>query len=177
MSTQQTTEQTTQQTNANNTTTTDFESAARAAGVNLNLQTTGYGKYEAVTQAGDILYVSGSIARGSDGQSIAYVGKLGDKIDIATGQLSAKGACEFVLAAVHQHLGSLNKVRRIVRLTGYVSSSEDFTDQSLVVNGASDLVLDVFGEAGRHSRSAVGVAELPFGASVEVEAIIQATSD
>jgi enamine deaminase RidA (YjgF/YER057c/UK114 family) len=78
-----------------------------------------------------------------------------------------------VLAALHQHLGSLDRVHRVLRLTGYVASAAGFGDQPKVINGASELMIDVFGDAGRHARSAIGVAELPLGASVEVEGIFQ----
>ena len=94
-------------------------------------------------------------------------------MDIETGQASARGAAEAILAALHQHLGSLDRVVRVVRLTGYVSSAPGFGDQPKVINGASDLMIAVFGDAGRHARSAIGVAALPLGASVEVEGIFQ----
>ena len=94
-------------------------------------------------------------------------------MDIEAGQASARGAAEAILASVHQHLGSLDEVLRVVRLTGYVTSDPGFNAQPKVINGASDLMIEVFGEAGRHARSAIGVAELPLGASVEVEAIFQ----
>jgi enamine deaminase RidA (YjgF/YER057c/UK114 family) len=149
-----------------------FEQSAREAGVDLDLQTIRAGNFDLVVEVDPgIAYVSGSIAL-HDG-AIAYVGRLGEGMDIETGQASARGAAEAILAALHQQLGSLDRVTRVVRLTGYVSSTPDFGDQPKVMNGASNLMIEVFGDAGRHARSAIGVAALPLGASVEVEGIFQ----
>ena len=82
-----------------------------------------------------------------------------------------RGAGATILASVHQTLGSLNRVARLVRLTGYVRSAPDFGNQPQVMNGASDLMLEVFGDAGRHARSAIGLPELPLGASVEIDSL------
>jgi enamine deaminase RidA (YjgF/YER057c/UK114 family) len=146
-----------------------FEQAARDAGVNIDMQTIRAGNFDLVVVVNDVAYVSGSIALEDGG--IAYPGRLGEDMDIETGQASARGAAEAILAALHQHLGSLDSVVRVVRLTGYVSSAPGFGDQPKVINGASDLMIAVFGDAGRHARSAIGVAALPLGASVEVEGI------
>ena len=78
-----------------------------------------------------------------------------------------------MFCAVRRHLGSLDAVQRVVRITGYVNSDPDFTDQHLVINGASELVRAVFGDAGRHARTALGLAQLPLGSSVEVEMILE----
>jgi enamine deaminase RidA (YjgF/YER057c/UK114 family) len=146
-----------------------FEQSARDAGVNIDMQTIRAGNFDLVVVVSDVAYVSGSIALKDGG--IAYPGRLGENMDIETGQASARGAAEAILAALHQHLGSLDSVVRVVRLTGYVSSAPGFGDQPKVINGASDLMIAVFGDAGRHARSAIGVAALPLGASVEVEGI------
>jgi enamine deaminase RidA (YjgF/YER057c/UK114 family) len=148
-----------------------FEQAARDAGVHIDMPTIRAGNFDLVVDVDGIAYVSGSIAL-ADGR-IAYPGRLGEDMDVETGQASARGAAEAILAALHQHLGSLDRVVRVVRLTGYVSSAPGFSDQPKVVNGASDLMIAVFGDAGRHARSAIGVAALPLGASVEVEGIFQ----
>ena len=153
-----------------------YEQAARDAGVDLDIEPIRPGLFDMVAQVGDLLYVSGSIALEPEGNGVAHVGRLGGDMDVEAGQVSARGAGAVILAAVHQYLGSLDKVHRVVRLTGYVASDPGFNDQPIVINGASELMLEVFGTAGRHARSAIGVAELPFGASVEVEAIIQADS-
>jgi enamine deaminase RidA (YjgF/YER057c/UK114 family) len=149
-----------------------YEQAARDAGVNLDMPLLRAGNFDPVAQVHDVLFVSGSIAL-APGGGIDFVGRLGGDMDIETGQASARGAAEAILASVHQHLGSLDDVLRVVRLTGYVASDPGFNAQPTVINGASDLMIEVFGDAGRHARSAIGVAELPLGASVEVEAIFQ----
>ncbi len=150
-----------------------YEQAARDAGVDLDMPLLRAGNFDPVAQVHDVLFVSGSIALAPGGGGIDYVGRLGGDMDIETGQASARGAAEAILASVHQHLGSLDEVLRVVRLTGYVASDPGFNAQPKVINGASDLMIEVFGAAGRHARSAIGVAELPLGASVEVEAIFQ----
>lgn len=149
-----------------------YEQAARDAGVDLDMPLLRAGNFDLVAQVHDVLFVSGSIAL-APGGGIAHIGRLGGDMDVGAGQASARGAAEAILASVHQHLGSLDEVQRVVRLTGYVASDPGFNDQPKVINGASDLMIEVFGEAGRHARSAIGVAELPLGASVEVEAIFQ----
>lgn len=100
-------------------------------------------------------------------------GKLGDGISVEEGNRAARLAALNCLAEVRGLLGSLDAVSRVVRLTGYVASAPGFGEQPAVINGASQLIEEVFGEAGRHARSAIGVAELPFGAPVEVELIIE----
>ena len=122
-------------------------------------------------QIRDLLYTSGMLPM-KDGQ-LAFTGQLTDESSIAQGHDAAQLACLNALSVVKSALGSLTRVERVVKLTGFVSSHPAFTDQPLVLNGASDLLVEVFGDAGRHSRSAVGVASLPKNASVELELIIQ----
>lgn len=100
-------------------------------------------------------------------------GKLGDGISVEEGHAAARLAALNCLAEVRGLLGSLDAVSRVVRLTGFVASAPGFGEQPAVINGASQLIEQVFGEAGRHARSAIGVAELPFGAPVEVELIVE----
>jgi enamine deaminase RidA (YjgF/YER057c/UK114 family) len=100
-------------------------------------------------------------------------GKLGDGISVEEGHGAARLAALNCLAEVRGLLGSLDAVSRVVRLTGFVASAPGFGEQPAVINGASQLIEQVFGEAGRHARSAIGVAELPFGAPVEVELIVE----
>lgn len=147
----------------------DFEQRAREAGLDLDMDLTRVGTYEFAVAVGDLLFVAGSIAW--DGSKPAFPGRVGADLDVKAGQQSAHGAAETILASVHQTIGSLNKVLRVVRLTGYVKSAPEFGDQPKVINGASDLMLEVFGDAGRHARSAIGLAELPLGASVEIDSI------
>jgi enamine deaminase RidA (YjgF/YER057c/UK114 family) len=129
------------------------------------------GLYSPCVQSGALLFVSGQIPS-VDGQLRAR-GHLGAGIDRDQGAVLARTCALNGLAVVRAHLGSLDRVARVVKVNGYVASAANFTDQPLVVNGASQLLIDVFGEAGRHARAAVGVAELPLGAPVEVEFVFE----
>ena len=121
--------------------------------------------------SGSMLYVSGQLP--IEGGKVTSVGTLGDGVDVETGQAAAQLCALNVIAQAKAALGDLDRVVRVVKLTGFVNSAPDFGDQPKVINGASDFMVAVFGDAGRHARSAVGVASLPFGASVEVEAILE----
>ena len=117
-----------------------------------------------------LLYISGQIPFAEDGSLI--LGRLGDTMDTPGGQAAARRCAIGVIAQIEAALGDLGRVRRIVKLGVFVSSHPDFTNQPEVGNGASDLMVAVFGEAGRHARSAVGVAVLPRGVAVEIDAIV-----
>lgn len=119
---------------------------------------------------GDLLYCSGQTPM-RDGE-VVVGGKLGRDVDVAEGQQAARMATLNCLAAAADALGGLGGVREVVRLTGYVASAEGFGDQPAVIDGGSQLLHEVFGARGQHARSALGVAELPFGAAVEVELIV-----
>ncbi len=149
----------------------DFEKRAREAGVDLDMELVRVGSYELAVATGELLFVAGSIAW--DGHEAAFPGRLGDTLDVPTGRQSARGAGATILASVQQFLGSLDRVRRLVRLTGYVASTPDFGDQPAVMDGASNLMIEVFGDAGRHARSAIGLAALPLGASVEIDSVFE----
>ncbi|WP_300973196.1 RidA family protein [Sphingomonas sp. LHG3406-1] len=128
--------------------------------------------YVPVVQSGNLLFVSGQVSFAEDGGRIT--GRLGEDMDLAAGQEAARRCGLMVLAQVKLALGgSLDRVSRIVKLGVFVNSTGDFTDQPKVANGASELMQDVFGEAGRHSRAAVGVPALPLGVAVEVDAIVE----
>lgn len=116
------------------------------------------------------LYVSGQLPT-SDGKLIA-TGKLGSEVTLENGVLAARQCTINALAAIKSELGSLQRVARILRLTGFVASDPSFIQQPQVINGASDLLVDIFGDVGRHSRSAVGVAALPLDAPVEIDFIV-----
>lgn len=126
--------------------------------------------YIPVVQTGHLVFVSGQIPMGPNG--VEFVGRLGAGTDLDTGRAAARLCGINLLAQVKAHVGDLDRVR-CVKLTGFVNSSPEFGDQPKVVNGASDLMVDVLGEHGRHSRSAVGVSALPFGVAVEVEGIFE----
>ncbi len=100
------------------------------------------------------------------------MGTLGADVDVETGQAAARLCALNVLAQAKAALGSLDRIAQVVRLTGFVAATADFKDHPKVVNGASDLMVEVLGDAGRHTRAAVGVASLPMGSAVEVDAII-----
>jgi enamine deaminase RidA (YjgF/YER057c/UK114 family) len=126
--------------------------------------------YVPTVEAGGLLYISGQVSFGEDGQLIT--GRLGENIDLEAGIIAARRCGIMLIAQMKAALGSLDRVERIVKLGAFVNSAGEFTDQPKVANGASELMQDVFGEAGRHARSAVGVPVLPLGAAVEVDAVV-----
>jgi len=125
--------------------------------------------YVPVVIQGGFAYVSGQVSQ-ENGQMIT--GKLGENMDIERGQKAARTCGLMILAQLKEALGSLDRVERMVKLGVFVNCTGDFTDQPKVGNGASELMQEVFGEAGRHARSAVGVTVLPLGVAVEVDAIV-----
>jgi enamine deaminase RidA (YjgF/YER057c/UK114 family) len=126
--------------------------------------------YVMSAQSGNTVYLSGHIAK-KDGK--VWAGKLGDTLTTEDGKVAARSIAIDLLATLHAHVGDLNRVKRIVKLMSLVNSTLDFTEQHLVTNGASELVADVFGERGKHARSAFGVAQIPLGACVEIEMIAE----
>jgi len=127
--------------------------------------------YVPAVEANGLLHISGQISFAEDGSLIT--GRLGENVDLAAGQAAARQCGLMLLAQIKGALGSLDRVERIVKLGVFVNSAGSFTDQPKVANGASDLMQEVFGEAGRHARSAVGVPVLPLGVAVEVDAVVQ----
>jgi enamine deaminase RidA (YjgF/YER057c/UK114 family) len=126
--------------------------------------------YVPAVEVGGFLYISGQLPFRADGSLIT--GRLGEDYDVAHGQEAAERCAIMLLAQIKQALGSLDRVERIVKLGAFVASDPHFTEQPKVANGASELMQKVFGEPGRHARSAVGVPVLPLGAAVEVDAIV-----
>jgi enamine deaminase RidA (YjgF/YER057c/UK114 family) len=131
------------------------------------------GLYAPAARSGSQLYISGQVPRAADGSGVAAVGKLGQDVTVEEGAALARLCALQALAIARAELGSLDRVVRVVRVAGYVASAPGFTGHPAVVNGASQLLLDVFGEAGRHARIAIGVAELPAGVPVEVEFLFE----
>jgi enamine deaminase RidA (YjgF/YER057c/UK114 family) len=128
--------------------------------------------YVPTVRTGNLVYVSGQVPM-VEGKPI-HVGRLGaDGLGVEQGVEAAERCAINVLAALKNELGDLSRVRRVVKLTGFVASAPDFNDQPKVVNGASELFVKVFGDSGKHARSAVGMAALPLGVPVEVEAIVE----
>ena len=121
--------------------------------------------------AGELLYISGQISKAGDGTIVT--GRLGDGLSVEQGQLAARHCALNILAQARAALGGLDRVAQVLRLNGFVASTPDSGDQPKVINGASDLMVEVLGDAGRHTRVAVGVASLPAGCAVEIDAIIR----
>ena len=125
--------------------------------------------YVPVVVAGGLAHVSGQLPF-VDGKLVT--GRLGEDVALDQGAAAARACGLMILAQLKAALGSLDRVEKIVKLGAFVNSAGDFTDQPKVANGVSDLMLEVFGDAGRHARAAVGVPALPLGAAVEVDAIV-----
>jgi enamine deaminase RidA (YjgF/YER057c/UK114 family) len=126
--------------------------------------------YVPAVESGGLLHISGQISFSEDGSLIK--GRLGEDMEVDAGTAAARRCGIMLLAQIKAALGSLDRVERIVKLGVFVNSAPSFVDQPKVANGASELMQDVFGDGGRHARSAVGVAVLPLGVAVEVDAIV-----
>jgi enamine deaminase RidA (YjgF/YER057c/UK114 family) len=127
--------------------------------------------YVRSARVGNLLFLAGH-GPSKDGKHL-YIGKVGRELSIEEGQQAARLVGLNLLASTREALGSLDRVKRVVKVLGMVNSADGFGDQPKVINGFSDLMVDVFGEAGRHARSAVGMAALPMGISVEIEMIVE----
>src|SRR6266536_1680787 len=127
--------------------------------------------YVPVAVTGNLAFVAGQVPL-SEG-ALMWSGKLGAELDVPGGAEAARRCALQILSALRAELGSLDRVRRVVKVTVWVASAPGFTDQPKVANGASDLLAEVFGEAGRHARASVGAPELPLGSPVEVELIAE----
>ncbi|MEM1366215.1 MAG: RidA family protein [Pseudomonadota bacterium] len=149
----------------------EIETRLADLGITLPGPSASAGNYVPAVEAGGMLYVSGQIARNDDGSPM--VGRLGDDVDLETGQAAARSCAIQIIAAANNALGGLDRVERIVKLQGFVSATHDFTQHPAVINGASDLMVEVFGaEKGSHARAAVGMGSLPLGVPVEIDAVI-----
>ena len=140
-------------------------------GLELPEPATPVGSYVTAKRSGNMLYVSGHGPIDTDGKSIR--GKVGDALDVDQGYYAARRCGLGLLSTMRHHLGSLDRVTDIVKLLGMVNATPDFGKQPEVINGASDLMVEVFGDAGQHARAAVGMASLPSGVAVEVEAVFE----
>jgi enamine deaminase RidA (YjgF/YER057c/UK114 family) len=148
------------------------EERLKELGIELPLPGTPAGLYAPCVQVGPLVFVSGQIPL-RDGAPIRH-GKLGDSVSVDEGATLARQCAIQALAIIREHVGSLDHVRRVVRVGGFVASGKDFIEHPRVINGASQLLIDVFGEeSGRHARIAVGLAELPLGVPVEVEFLFE----
>lgn len=122
-------------------------------------------------RSGNLLFVSGQVPRVAG--EISWIGKVGREYSLEEGQQAARDSALMVLACVKEALGDLDQVKEIVRLKGYINVDPDFTDISACLNGASELLIELYGDPGRHSRTAIGVASMPFGVAIEVEGVFE----
>ncbi|WP_417671434.1 RidA family protein [Roseibium sp.] len=148
-----------------------IESRLADLGVDLPSPAAPAANYVPFVQTGNQLFISGQLPMGPDG--LEYVGKLGHNLSVKEGRNAARLCAINLLAQAKAATGDLEKVVRLVKLVGFVNSTGDFAQQPQVINGASDFMVEVLGDKGRHARSAVSAASLPFGAGVEIEAIFE----
>jgi len=149
------------------------EERLRELGISLPSVPAPLGAYVPCVRTGNLLFLSGMLPL-REGK-LLHTGKLGQSVSLEEGREDARQAAVNALSIVRAHLGSLDKVVRCVKLNGYVASAADFTDQPKVLNAASELLSEVFGEKGRHARVAVGVAVLPIDSPVEIDFIFEVT--
>ncbi|QOL81695.1 RidA family protein [Pseudooceanicola spongiae] len=148
-----------------------IESRLAELGITLPVAAAPAANYVPFVVSGNMVFVSGQVSQDANG---LVKGKLGDDMEIEAGAAAAKLCAIGLLAQAKAACGGdLSKLKRVVKLNGFVNSTGDFTDQPKVVNGASDFLVEVLGDAGRHARSAVSAAALPFGVAVEIEAIFE----
>jgi enamine deaminase RidA (YjgF/YER057c/UK114 family) len=148
------------------------ESKLTELGLTLPALAAPIANYVGFVRTGDLLFVSGQLCLGADGKLVAK-GKLGAEVSIEDGQKAARTCAVNVLAQIKAAVGDLDRVVRVVRLGGFISSVPSFLDGPKVMNGASDLMVTVFGDKGRHARTTIGVAVLPLDAAVEVEGLFE----
>ena len=149
----------------------DIQSRLRSLGAQLPVAPSAIANYAPWQLCDGTLYVSGQISRDRDGRVLT--GQLGATATIEQGQAAARWCALNILAQAQSALGSLDQIAQIVRLTGYVAATPEFHDHAQVINGASDFFVALLGDKGRHTCAAVGVASLPLGAAVEIDAIIR----
>jgi enamine deaminase RidA (YjgF/YER057c/UK114 family) len=143
-------------------------------GLSLLPAPTPVANYVPAVRSGNLLFVSGHGPAYSKDGKIEYIrGKLGRDLSVEQGYEAAKHVMLNILQSIKGVIGDLDKVRRVVKLLGFVNCTEDFPDQPKVINGASDLLVALYGDHGRHARSAVGMQQLPFGIAVEIEMVVE----
>ena len=141
------------------------ERELRALALELPVPKTPVANYVGTKRSGDLLFVSGRVSQ--------VRGEVGTDLDTAAARTAARDAMLDILAIIKQDIQDLDRIESVEKLNGFVRSSADFTEQPLVIDGASDLLVALWGEAGRHARTATGVAQLPFGAAVQLELIVR----
>ena len=148
-----------------------IEARLKELGIELPPATRPVAKFVPCVQVGNTLFVSGQVSS-RNGQYL-HIGKLGREITIEEGQQAARLCALNVIAQADAHLGDLDRITRVAMVQGFVNAIPEFTDHPKVVNGASDVFLEVFGDAGRHARFAIGAGSLPFNVAVEVAAVLE----
>lgn len=147
------------------------EQALASLGITLPTPPAPAGSYVPVVVTGNLAFVAGQIP--VEAGQVKFKGKVGRDVSIEAGQQAARMCTVNALAQLKTALGSLDRIKRVVKVTGFVNCEPSFADQPKVVNGASDLLVQVFGEKGKHARAAVGVSSLPMESAVEVEFIVE----
>ena len=150
------------------------EQKLAALGLTLPSVPAAIANYVPAVRSGNLVFLAGQIARGTDGKFLA--GKVGRELSEAQGADVARTCALQLIAVLKAEVGDLARVKRIVKVTGFVNCTDEFTAQPKVINGASDLFVAVFGEKGRHARAAVGVSSVPAGAPVEIELVAELES-
>ena len=150
----------------------NFEEKLKELNIDLPKATAPVGSYVATKEVGKLLYISGQISIDQNGNLIK--GKLGKNLSVEEGYEAAKRCALSIVSQTKNHLsGNLSRVKSCIKLTGFVNSTDDFTEQPKVINGASETIVKIFGEAGMHARAAVSTNSLPLGVAVEVDAIFE----
>jgi enamine deaminase RidA (YjgF/YER057c/UK114 family) len=146
------------------------EARLAALGLTLPAAPNPVANYVPSLLAGNLLFISGQISKAADGSIVK--GRLGAELNVEQGREAARASALAILAQAKAAIGDLDRIAQVVKLTGFVAATADFVDHPQVVNGASDLMVEVLGDSGRHTRVAVGVASLPMGCAVEIDAIL-----
>ncbi len=146
------------------------EARLQSLGIVLPAAPNPVANYVPLLLTGNLLFISGQISKAADGS--VTKGRLGADLTVDQGRAAARLSALNVLAQAKAAVGDLDRISQVVRLTGFVNAAPEFVDHPQVVNGASDLMVDVLGDKGRHTRAAVGVSSLPMGCAVEVDAIL-----
>ena len=150
----------------------NFDEKLKDLNIDLPKAAAPVGSYVATIEVGKLLYISGQISIDKDGNLIK--GKLGKDLSVEEGYEAAKRCALSIVSQTKNHLsGDLSRVKSCIKLTGFVNSTDDFTEQPKVINGASDIISSIFGDMGMHTRAAVSVNSLPLGVAVEVDAIFE----
>ena len=150
----------------------NFEEKLKELNIDLPKAAAPVGSYVATKEVGKLLYISGQISIDQNGNLIK--GKLGKNLSVEEGYEAAKRCALSIVSQIKNHLsGNLSRVKSCIKLTGFVNSTDDFTEQPKVINGASETIVKIFGESGMHTRAAVSTNSLPLGVAVEVDAIFE----